>query len=60
MTTGFHPRYQTYQETNDKNLFYQSFVKIKYFTNNSSNLESLRSLQNKLTNSIKTTKQQYF
>ena len=44
----------------DKNLFYQRVVKSKDFTNNDRNLEIFRSLQNNLTNIIKTTKQQYF
>ena len=44
----------------DKNLFYQHFVKNTDFTNNDINLERLRSLQNNLTNTIETTKQQYF
>ena len=45
---------------NYKNLFYQRFVKNKDFTNNDCNLERLHSLQNNLTNTIETTKQQYF
>ena len=44
---------------NDKNLFYHHFAKNKYFTNNNSNLERLRSLQNNLTNITETIKQQY-
>ena len=44
----------------DKNLFYQRFVKNTDFTNNDSNLERFRSLQNNLTITIETAKQQYF
>ena len=44
----------------DKNLFYQRFVKNTEFSNNDSNLERFRSLQNNLTNTTETTKQQYF
>ena len=44
----------------DKNLLYQSFVKNTDFTNNDINLERFRSLQNNLSNTIETTKQQYF
>ena len=44
----------------DKNLFYQRFVKNTYFTNNDSNLERFCSLQNNLTITIETAKQQYF
>lgn len=45
---------------NDKNLFYQCFVKNKDFTNNDSDLEKLLSLQNNSTNTTGTTKQEYF
>ena len=44
----------------DKNLFHQCFVKNTDFTNNHSNLERFHSLQNNLTNTIETTKQQCF
>ena len=44
----------------DKNLFYQCFVKNTDFTNNHSNLEVFCSLQNNLTITIETAKQQYF
>ena len=44
----------------DKNLFYQRFVKNTDFTNNGSNLERFRSLQNNLTITIKIAKQQHF
>ena len=44
----------------DKNLFYQRFVKNANFTNNDSNLERFCSLQNNLTITTKTAKQQYF
>ena len=45
---------------NDKNLFYQRFVKNKDFTINDSNLERLRLLHYNLTSTAETTKQQYF
>ena len=44
----------------DKNLFYQRLVKNTDFTNNHKNLERFSSLQNNLTNTIETTKQQCF
>ena len=44
----------------DKNLLYQRFVKNTDFTNNDSNLERFRSLQNNLNNTTETTKHQYF
>ena len=44
----------------DKNLFYQRFVKNTDFTNNSSNLERFCLLQNNLTITVETAKQQYF
>ena len=40
-----------------KNLFYRCFVKNKDFTNNDSNLERFRSLQNNFINTIETAKQ---
>ena len=43
----------------DKNLFYQCFVKNTYFANNDSNLERFCSLQNNLTITIETAKQQF-
>ena len=44
----------------DKNLFHQRFVKNTDFTNNDSDLERFRSLQNYLTITTETAKQQYF
>ena len=44
----------------DKNVFCQRFVKNTDFTNNDSNLERFRSLQNNLTNTTETIKRQYF
>ena len=41
----------------DKNLFYQRLVKNTDFTNDDKNLERFSSLQNNLTNTIETTKQ---
>ena len=46
--------------TKNKNQFHQRFLKYKDFTNHESNLEWFRSFQNNLTNTIETTKQQYF
>ena len=42
---------------NGKNLFYQRFVKNKDFTNNDSNLERFRSLQNNFISTTETAKQ---
>ena len=52
---------QTYQKAiNDQSLCYQHFVKNKNFTNNDNNWERLHLLQNNFTNTIETTKRQYF
>ena len=45
---------------NGNNLLHKCFVKNRGFGNNNSGLESLRLLQNNLSNIIETTKQQYF
>ena len=44
----------------DKNVFHQRFVKNTDFTNNDSNLKRFCLLQNNLTITIDTAKQQYF
>ena len=63
VTTGTHPPWMTRlikKAIKDKNLFYQHFVKNTDFTKNDINLERFCSLQNNLTNTVETTKQQYF
>ena len=44
----------------DKNLFYQRFVKNADFANNDNNLKRFCSLQNNLTITVETAKQQHF
>ena len=44
----------------DKNVFHQRFVKNTDFTNNGSNLKRFCLLQNNLTITIDTAKQQYY